>query len=116
MNWEALIIIGLFTLSLGVLIFVPAWFWAKRKLHDHPAARTKIKMTKAGLFLIPLFIVILICGLLMDFLAPESILGQFVKTPGGRFLYLMIVVSIFWGLEAILRSKGIKLIEHRDSQ
>jgi hypothetical protein len=50
----------------------------------------------------------------MQYLAPESLLGQFVKTASGRFLYAASVAFIFWLLEIALKAKDIKLIEKID--
>ncbi len=111
MNWEALGVIGLFTLGLGVLLFVPAWVWVKRKQRAEPNNHPKLRLTKTGWVLICMTVVVLIGGLLMDFIAPESLLGQLVKTSSGRFLYLVIVVLVFWLVEAVLKTRGIKLIK-----
>lgn len=109
MDWEALGVIGLFALALGVLLYVPARIWAKRKLRAEPGSHPKLRLTKTGWVLICASLIALIVGLLMDFLAPESLLGQLVKTPSGRLLYLVIVVIIFWLVEAALKARGIKL-------
>ena len=109
MHWEAFIVIGVFTLGLGVLLFVPAWIWAKRQRRTEPEKHPKIKLTKLGWALIGATIIILIGGLLMDYIAPESPLGRFIRLPGGRFFYFAIVASLFWVLELALKAKGIKL-------
>lgn len=111
MNWEALVVIGLFTLGLGVLLFVPAWIWVKRKQRSEPGKHPKLRLTRLGWVLIWITVVILIGGLMMDYIAPRSLLGRFVKVPGGRLIYMAIVAGVFWALEAALKTKGIKLIE-----
>lgn len=109
MNWEAFGAIGLVTLALGVLLYVPARFWVKRKLRAEPGAHAKLRFTKLGWVLISTALLFLFGGFMMEFLAPESLLGQFVKTSSGRFLYALIVVLIFWLVEAALKARGIKL-------
>ena len=111
MHGEAFVVIGLFTLGLGVLLLVPAWIWVKRKQRAEPGKHVKVKLTKLGWTLIWVMLIILIGGLLMDYIAPESLLGRFVKMPVGRLLYLAIVAAIFWLVEAALKARGIKLIE-----
>jgi hypothetical protein len=111
MDWKAFGVIGLFTLALGVLLYVPARIWVKRKLRTEPDSHPKLRLTKLGWILISVSILVLIGGLLMNDLAPESMFGQFMKTSKGRFLYLVIVAVIFWFVEAALKARGIKLIK-----
>jgi len=111
MHWEAFIVIGLVTLSLGVLLFVPAWIWVKRKQRTAPGMHSKVKLTKLGWALVWSMVIILLGGLLMDYIAPESFLGRLVKMPLGRLIYLVIVGGIFLVLEAVLKANGIKLVE-----
>lgn len=115
MYWEAFIVIGLFTLGLGVLLFVPAWIWVKRKQRKEPAAGVKLKLTKLGWLLVSVTVIALFGGYSLQYMAPESLLGQLVKTSLGRLIYLVILVGIFWVLEAALKAKGIKLIESDNS-
>jgi small-conductance mechanosensitive channel len=109
MHGEAFVVIGLFILVLGVLLFVPAWIWVKRKQRAEPGKQAKVKLSKVGWTLIWVMLTILIGGLLMDYMAPESLMGRFVKMPVGRFLYLVIVAVVFWIVEAALKARGIKL-------
>ncbi len=111
MHWEAFIVIGLFTLTLGVLLFVPAWLWVKRKQRTEPAARAKLRLTKLGWFLTCIGLVAFLFGFSLQYLAPESLLGQFVKTSLGLFLYGLAIAIVFWLIEAALKARGIKLIE-----
>lgn len=111
MQWEAFIVIGLFTLGLGILLFVPAWLWVKHKQRTDAAVRAKLRLTRLGWLLICVMVIALIGGYSMQYIVPESLLGQFVKTPGGRFLYLVIVALIFWLIEAALKTRGIQLIK-----
>jgi hypothetical protein len=114
MDLEALIVIGVFILVLGAVLFGLAKLWMKYKSHEYPAAGVKIRMTKAGIVWLCSAVTVLFVGLLMQYLAPESLLGQFVKTASGRFLYAASVAFIFWLLEIALKAKDIKLIEKID--
>lgn len=111
MDWKALGVICLLTLALGILLYVPARIWAKRKLRAEPSGHPKLRLTKTGWALICSTVFVLITGFSVQYIAPESAFGQFVKTSGGRFLYLAAVVLIFWLVEAILKTRGIRLIE-----
>ena len=111
MNLEAFVVIGLFALLLGALLFVLSRLWVKRQLRDHSEAHVKIRLTMAGMICIPVLVIVLIGGLLMQYLAPESLLGQFVKTHSGRFFYAATVAIVFWLLEIVLKARGIRFIE-----
>ena len=109
MNWEAFGAIGLVTLALGVLLYVPARFWVKRKLRAEPDSHPKLRLTKLGWVLICAMVFLFIGGFSLQYLAPESLLGQFVKTSSGRFLYAATLALVFWLVEAALKARGIKL-------
>src|SRR4051794_4869352 len=109
MNWEALIVVCHFTLGLGVVLFVPTWIWIKRKQRAEAGRHPKVKLTKLGWVLLWTTLVVLLVGLVMDYIAPDSYVGQFVKMPAGRLLYLAIVAAVFWLLEILLKSCGIQL-------
>lgn len=113
MDLEALIVIGVFVLISGAILFGLAKLWMKYKSREYPAG-VKIKMTKVGIVWLCSAVIVLFAGLLMQYLAPESLFGQFVKTASGRFLYAASVAFIFWLLEVVLKAKGIKLIEKID--
>ncbi|MEW6330671.1 MAG: hypothetical protein AB1560_04335 [Pseudomonadota bacterium] len=114
MDLEALVVIGVFILVLGAVLFGLTKLWMKYKSHEYPAASVKIKMTKVGVVWLSLAIIVLLAGLLMQYLAPESLLGKFVKTASGRFFYAVSVAFLFWLLEIVLKAKGIKLIDKID--
>lgn len=84
MDWEAFGLIGLFTLALGVLLYVPARIWAKRKLRTEPDSHPKLRLTKLGWILISVSVLVLIGGLLMNDLAPESMFGQLMNENRGQ--------------------------------
>jgi hypothetical protein len=111
MDWEALLVIGLFTLVLGILLIVPIMIFVKRKLRSEPSAHLIIRLTKTGWILIGVTIFVLIGGFSMQYFSPDSTFGQFVKTSAGRFVYLSIVIFIFWLIEVALKSRGIKMID-----
>jgi len=110
MNLEAVIVIGLFTLILGVVLYVPARYFIRRKLRKNPRY-AKQRVTKVGLFVFGIMVVILMCGFSLQYLAPESWLGQLVTTAKGRLAYGLLVVAVFWSVEIFLSRKGIKIIE-----
>lgn len=116
MNWEAFAAIGIFTLVLGVVLYVPARWWAKRKVREHPNSNATLRVTRAGFVFFGIFVVLLILGFSQEFLAPESGLGQFVSSSGGRLLFGASVAAVFWLLEVILKSKGVLLVEKKETK
>src|SRR5687767_9912619 len=116
MNWEAFFVIGSFALVLGALLYIPARIWAKRKLRDHPNSNATLKVTRAGFIFFSIFVVVLMVGFSQQYLAPESELGQFVKTSSGRLAFSAAVGVVFWLAEMILKSKGILLVQKKEAK
>lgn len=85
MNREALGVIGLFTLVLGVLFYVPARIWAKRKLRAEAGFHPIVRLTIAGWVLTGTAAIVLFGGFSLQYIAPESTIGGSVQTSGGRF-------------------------------
>jgi hypothetical protein len=104
MNLEAFLIVGLVTLFLGALLYVPARVWARKVARDDPHSYSRLGLTRLGWILTLITVLALIGGLLMDLIAPNTTLGKLVNTSSGRFVYLL---SVF------LNSKGIKLFKER---
>lgn len=115
MNWEALSVIGLFTLALGVLLFIPSWIWVKRRQKAIPRGRPGVVLTKTGWALAVALVIALIGGVGMQHLAPESFLGKLTKTGGGRLIFYVALGAIFLLTEATLKAIGISLIRTGDS-
>jgi hypothetical protein len=115
-NWEGFFVIGLFTLVLGALLYIPARLWAKRKSREHPDSNAALRLTKSGFVFFGLFTVALIVALSWEFLAPESRLGQLAKTSLGRFGIAVVVGLVFWLLEVGLNSKGVRLLDKKESR
>jgi L-asparagine transporter-like permease len=116
MNWEALGAITLLTLALGAVLYLPARIWARRQVKATPTAHPKLRLTKVGALLLAAAVFLLIGGLLMNYLAPESLLGKFVATSSGRFLYLFAVIILFWIVEFALKTRGISLTKELDKE
>ncbi len=116
MNWEALVAIGIFTLALGVVLYIPTRLWAKHKLREHPNSNATLKVTRAGFVFFSIFVVVLMLGFSQEFLAPESGFGQFVRTSSGRLLFGASVGAVFWLLEVVLKSKGVMLVERKETE
>lgn len=114
MDLEALVVIGIFTLVLGAVLFALFRLWVRHKFHDHPTVGTKVRLTKAGVICVPVLVIVLIGGFLMEYIAPESVLGKLVETPIGRLSYAAAVTLAFLLIEVVLKSKGIRLIEKTD--
>ena len=114
MNWEAFAVIGLFTLVLGTILYLPARFWVRRKVRSDPIKYAGLGLTRLGWVFVVIEIVVLFGGYSTQYIAPESVLGEFVKTSRGQFLYMVMLVTVFWLLEMVLKWRGIYLI--RDSR
>jgi hypothetical protein len=114
-NWEAFFAIGALTVLLGGLLYVPSRWWANRKLKGGPhGSYARLHVTAAGFLFYGFLVGFLIIGLLLDYLAPESRLGQIVATGIGRFVLLVVVVAIGVALERVFAKLGVIFIQRRD--
>jgi hypothetical protein len=109
MNWEAVSIVGLAALVVGVALYVPAWLWTRQRVQPERGRNQKLMLTKAGWVLLSLAILAIIGGFSLQYTFPESAVGGLAKTSSGRLVYLVAVVVVFWLLEAILSRLGIRL-------
>ena len=114
MNWDAFAVIGTFTLVLGIMLYIPARWWIKRKLREHPNSNVTLRVTRAGFVFSVVFVVLLMLGFSQEFLVPESGLGQFVGSSIGRLLFVTLMGAVFWLLEVVLKSKGVMLVERKE--
>ena len=111
MNLEALAVVGLFVVVLGLLLFFVARLWMRYMPSASGGKYPALRLTRLGWLLILTAMFVLIAGSSLQFLAPESALGELTKTPGGRFIYFLGVFVLFWIIEVILKAKGIRLIK-----
>jgi hypothetical protein len=111
MNWEALGAIGLLVLGLGIVLFVPAMMWARHKLRKEPDRHPPLKLTGIGWTYVTTTVVLLLGGFSAQYVAPESVLGQFVSTSRGRFLYLLFLLAVSWIVETLMKARGIYLVK-----
>lgn len=114
MNFEALLAIGLFTLALGLVLYVPAHLWVRRKLRKEPHL-TKRRVTKAGFLVVGVMVGIMMVGFSLQYFAPESTIGQFVETSLGRYLFALSLAVAFWPVGLVLQRLGITLVEEKQT-
>ena len=118
----AFIAMGIVTLVLGVLLYCVLYFpasrRAKRELQENPnssfSKRYGLKVTKAGVVVYGIMVAVLFGGLSQEYLAPESELGQLVKTESGKWLFVVPLVVVVGLLEAALKKRGIRLTESKE--
>lgn len=104
MNWELVkpfLEAGLSLFVLGVVLYIPAHFWVKRKLRKEPEL-AKQRVTKPGFIVYGAMVAALMLGLGVKHM--EGI-------PGPNAIVGLIVVGIFAPVAGILHAFGIKLVE-----
>jgi len=108
MQWKAIIAIGGICLVLGLLLWLPAQLWARRRLRNLPAeSEERARITPLGWVVYGLMVAVLMAGFSLQYLAPQTGLGHMVSTWPGRLVYT-ILVSIAWlALETFLGLLGM---------
>jgi hypothetical protein len=116
MNWEAFFVIGSLTVVLGVLLYVPGRWWARRKLRDAPKeASARRSVTPTGYVLAGLITTAFVSAFSLSYFAPESIVGRWASTSVGRLAIAVSLVGLCAILELIARKLGFKLVVLRPS-
>ena len=103
-------------LVLGILLYVPLRWWAKRKLHDTPSeSELKLHITSSGVAWTTLMISALLIGFVQESISPETEFGRFISTVPGKVYYCVIVLllSVIFGL--ILQKLGFILFKKQDN-
>ena len=104
MAWDAIFIIGGFCKLLGVLLYVPARWWARRKLRTVPVdSAARLHVTSAGLAFCVLVVSLMLAAVLQPYVAPQTALAQFLSTGIGRL--------VFFGALAILSGVFALILE-----
>lgn len=115
MNWEAVLVIGGFSVLLGIVLYVPGRWWAKRKLREAPAASAaRVRVTRAGLVFYGIMILFLMIGLFQEHLAPQSRIGEFVSTRVGRLAFVGAYVGVSVLIENMLTRLGFTFVRRID--
>ncbi len=111
LNWEAVVAVGAFTAILGLALCLPARWWARRKLEVAPSeVRTNFRFTKIGLVFYTTMLILLGIGLLSNYVAPYSWLGQLADTGFGRLIILGVYLAIAVPVERLLVRSGVLLV------
>ena len=115
MNWEALLVIGGFTILLGLLLYLPGRWWARRQLAKSPdGSPAKARVTRAGYLFFGIMIGLLFIGFSQEHIAPTSSLGEFVSNRGGRWIFAGAILAIAVVIEKILARAGIELLRQEN--
>jgi hypothetical protein len=111
MNWEAFAVIGAFALLLGIVLYIPGRWWARRKLHDASlGSPARASLTPIGYVVIGLLVFALVGTFSLKDLAPDSLIGRIEGSRVGRLTILVCMASAFWLVESIAKRLGIDFI------
>jgi hypothetical protein len=114
MDLEAMAVTVIFSLILGIVLFIPGWLWCRWRIGKQPTGQAGHSVTGAGYLFFGTLTVVLVVGFVLGRLEPKSALGSLVSTQVGRLIYIFIVVAVFWPIDRILKSKGIHLTRPRE--
>lgn len=109
MQWKAIIAIGGICLVLGLLLWLPAQLWARRRLRSLPAeSEERTRITPLGGVVYGLMVAVLMAGFSLQYLAPQTGLGHMVSTWPGRLVYTILVSMAWLALETSLGLLGLE--------
>ena len=103
MNIEALTVIGVFTLVLGIVLMIPGLWWARRIAKTLPVHSSgRMRITPFGLFY---------NGIVVGLVTTVFCLGYLAELSSGKTLALIAVVAIVGGLGEMIANKlGFKTV------
>ena len=110
MNWEAIGLITVLCLLVGIILYLPFHFLVKLKIKKNPGY-PRIRIKGAGFFVYGVMVVMLLVGVSMEHLVPETKFGEFIGTGLGKVIYYILVVVLFAFVEILLKRAGIYLVE-----
>lgn len=105
----------LFASLAGVLLYLPFYLWAKRKLR--PPRRERwftVRITKAGALFYGLMVASLFGGFSFGHLAPDTTVGHYMKSGVGRLSFGVVLIIAWTIAEAILRRRGFEFYRQVD--
>jgi hypothetical protein len=110
LDWGGIAATALLCLPLGVLLYIPARWWAKRKLANSPAhSQARLRVTPAGRAFATLVVGLLFIGFSQQYFAPQSEFGQFVSTSLGRLVFAIGVTGLSVVIGMVLELVGFTL-------
>ena len=110
MNWEAFWVIGAICAVLGVLLYVPAHWWAKRRVRSLPPdSPAGLQVTSAGLAFCVLLLGLMLAGISQVYFAPETEFGRFLASGIGLALFVAALAILGGVIGMVLESFGLAL-------
>ena len=104
MSLEALTVIGVFTVALGIILLIPGLWWARRKVRKLPVhAAGRMRVTPFGYIYSAIFVGFLMVVFSLGYLAPEL-------SNGKKFALMAIVVIVGFLGEKLANKLGFKLV------
>lgn len=115
-NIEAILVIGLLCLLMGVLLYIPGRLWAKHKIKKNPNGAHSMHITRAGLVFISALLVVLFGGLFSPYFMPNTFMSKLVSTHIGRLIYALVVAAIATPCQRSLEARGFKLFVRKEAK
>lgn len=117
MGVRALVVIVLLAVLAGLLLYLPCHLWAKRKLR--PPTRESwitIRITRAGALFYGLMVLILFAGFALGHVAPNTIVGQYMKSALWQVVFVAALTVVWTLLESMLRKRGFQFYRRVGAQ
>jgi len=109
-NWEAFWVIGAICAALGVVLYVPAHWWFKRRVRSLPPdSSARLHVTSAGLAFCVLVLGLMLAGISQLYFAPETEFARFLASGIGLIVFFTALVLLGGVIGVVLESFGLAL-------
>lgn len=107
MDWKIIAILGIGSIVIGLILYIPAHFLAKYLLRR--TATTSIqrsRITALGVLVYGILVCALVAGFAQGHLSPHTWFGQVMSNVGGQFLYGLVLTAVLGIVENLLKARG----------
>ncbi len=110
MDWKIVAILGIGSIVIGLILYIPGHFLAKYLLRRTAATSIQRKrITALGALVYGTLVCALVAGYAQEHLSPHTWFGQFMSNLGGQFLYGLVLIAVLGIIENLLKARGYAL-------
>lgn len=110
MDWKIIAILGIGSVVIGLILYIPGHFLAKYLLRrTAPTSIQRKRITALGALVYGTLVCALVAGFAQGHLSPHTWFGQLMSNVGGQFLYGTVLTVVMGIVEIVLKERGHEL-------